>query len=442
MAAPAVASTSSRQTRAAVSVSLLGWSFDLYDLFLILFLAPIIGPLLFPADSATLQLALVYTAFAVTVLMRPAGSAIFGHFADRHGRRGSLTVALVGIGVSTALMGAVPTYAAAGLLAPLLFLLLRVVQGLFVGGIVASSHTLGTETAGPRHRGLMSGLIGIGGAAIGAVLASLVFSGLSASMSEADLASYGWRIMFATGLVGSLISLALMRRVAESPDWAQARQSQAPSRAPLRVLLSPAHRGVFGRALLVSMGCAIAYYLTLGFFPTLLGSTVGLAPATAGVVLIAANAAFFLGGVGGGALSDRIGRRRVFLIFGGVSLVLGTATYIQFGGFGASDAGVVTLAAVVLALLVSATAAPLLIFLNERFPTEIRASGTALCWNLGFAVGGCMPSVVSYLTPTVADFPSRLAVFFAVAAALVLLGAAVSTERVRSAPAVTESVRA
>src|SRR6202047_4496471 len=98
-----------RQMRNAVVASLLGWSLDLFDLFILLYVAPIIGALFFPSTNTTLSLAAVYASFAVTLLMRPIGSAIFGHYADVHGRKGAMLVAIVGVGVSTASFGALPT---------------------------------------------------------------------------------------------------------------------------------------------------------------------------------------------------------------------------------------------------------------------------------------------------------------------------------------------
>ena len=155
-----------RQMRNAIVASVLGWSLDLFDLFILLYVAPVVGALFFPSSVPTLSLAAVYASFAVTLLMRPVGSAIFGHYADVHGRKNAMFVAIVGVGVSTAAFGLLPTIAQVGFIAPVLFLALRLVQGVFVGGVVASTHTIGTEWVSPNWRGAMSGLVGGGGAGI------------------------------------------------------------------------------------------------------------------------------------------------------------------------------------------------------------------------------------------------------------------------------------
>ena len=141
---------SNRHVLRAVVASCVGWSLDLYDLFLLLFVAPVIGRLFFPSEHAMLSLAAVYASFGVTLLMRPLGSALFGTYADVHGRKRAMIVSMVGVGVSTALFGALPTVATVGIAAPILFLLLRLVQGVFVGGVVAATHTIGTESVAPR----------------------------------------------------------------------------------------------------------------------------------------------------------------------------------------------------------------------------------------------------------------------------------------------------
>src|ERR1700754_1538260 len=158
----------------AIIASVLGWALDLFDLFILLYVAPVVGALFFPSSNAALSLAGVYASFAVTLLMRPLGSAVFGEYADLNGRKRAMLIAIIGAGISTAALGALPTIVQVGIVAPIVFLLLRLVQGIFVGGIVASTHTIGTESVPAPWRGAMSGLVS-GGAGLGALLASFVF---------------------------------------------------------------------------------------------------------------------------------------------------------------------------------------------------------------------------------------------------------------------------
>src|SRR5918911_2506016 len=173
--AGAQASADIKQMVSAIIASVLGWALDLFDLFILLYVAPVVGAAFFPSDRPTLSLAAVYASFAVTLLMRPVGSAVFGHYADAHGRKGAMMAAMIGVGVTTAAFGVLPTIHQTGLVAPIIFLVLRLVQGVFVGGVVASTHTVGTESVPPHWRGAMSGLVGGGGAGGGALFAPDVF---------------------------------------------------------------------------------------------------------------------------------------------------------------------------------------------------------------------------------------------------------------------------
>jgi len=414
------------QIRSAGIASIAGWAMDLYDLLVILYVASTIGPLLFPAEAPTLQLALVYASFGVTLLMRPVGSAVFGNYADRHGRKQTMVLAITGVGIATALMGAVPTYDTAGAAAPLIFLMLRLVQGLFVGGVVAATHTLGTETVPKRHRGLMSGLIAGGGAGVGAILASVVYLIVSKVFPGKAFSAYGWRVMFFTGLLTAILSFYVYRRTEESPLWESQAQSVGQpkeSESPLRQVLSAKYAPTLALNVVVTAGAAALYYLTAGFFPTFLGVNVGMAKQTMAVVLIIANIGVIIGGVLGGAASDRVGRKPVFLVGGAASFLTIPIFYLALARSTSDQVGKITLLTILMAMVALAACAPVLIFLNERFPTRVRATGTALSWNIGFALGGMTPTVVALLSPKLADIPSRLAVGTAIAAALVVVGA-------------------
>ncbi|WP_217451339.1 MFS transporter [Prescottella equi] len=412
-----------KQVRSAGIASLTGWAMDLYDLTIILYLAPIIGPLLFPSHNPTLQLTFVYASFAVTLIFRPLGSALFGGYADRNGRKRAMMVAILGVGLSTAGMGLVPTYATVGFVAPLLFLALRVVQGVFVGGVVASTHTLGTETVSAEHRGLMSGLVAGGGAGAGAVVASLVYFLVSAIIPSDDFGLYGWRVMFFTGLLTAVFSFYIYRHTEESPLWQGKGSAQEVRKSPIRVVFGPQYRKFTLLNIAIAGGGATMYYLTVGFFPTFFGTNLGITKTSSAIILILANIGIIAGGLVGGRLSDRVGRRAVFLAFGAPNVVLLPVLYVWLASLDSSNPVLVALIATMMAFSIMAATAPTLIFLNERFPTEIRATGTGLSWNIGFAIGGITPAIVTAISPSVSDIPGRLAIAITIAAVVFLLAA-------------------
>ncbi|MPZ67726.1 MAG: MFS transporter [Pseudonocardiaceae bacterium] len=408
--------------------SVAGFAFDLFDLFILLYLASTLGPLFFPSASPTLSLAAVYASFAVSLLMRPAGSVVFGPLNDRFGRRRMMRLTVLGVGVSTALMGAVPTYEASGLFGPLIFILLRLVQGLFVGGVVASTHTLATETVPERWRGLVSGLITGGGAGVGAVLASLTFLILSYVFPGDSFDAWGWRVMFFTGLLGAGISFLILHKVEESPMWQEQIAKKGAKPAPVRLLFRAPHLRITLASVLVGSALGASYYLTSGYLPTFFAEINELPGSSAGRLLIWVNLIVVPATLLTGHLSQSIGRRRVFLIFGGANIVMLPLLYWLMAGRGPGDELQILLLGLVLAFFGNAVYGPALVYFNERYPTEMRATGTAICWNFGFAIGGTMTTFVSLTSPTIADIPSRLMVFLAVWSVVLVVAVVLSRE--------------
>ena len=424
------ATTDKRQATNAMIASLLGWSLDLFDLFILLYVAPVLGTLFFPSSNPTLSLAAVYASFAVTLLMRPVGSAVFGHYADLHGRKGAMLIAIVGVGVTTAAFGVLPTIAQVGLIAPVIFLVLRLVQGVFVGGVVASTHTIGTESVPMQYRGLMSGLIGGGGAGIGALLSSVIFLITSSIFPGDAFAVWGWRFMFFSGLLSSLLGWFIFRGLEESPYFQEQQRKKAAAKAsasasPVRELFG-SHRNVLLLNLLITFGGGAGYYLTSGYLPTFLKVVNGLPNNVSSVILMCASLSAIVSAVAIGALSDRIGRKLTFLIVGICTMLLLPLCYLSLAK--TTDPLTATSYALAIAFIGNAGYAPVLIFLNERFPTALRATGTGLSWNIGFALGGMMPTFVSLASGGTAQIPMSLSIFAVGVFAIYTLGAILSPE--------------
>jgi MHS family proline/betaine transporter-like MFS transporter len=419
----------------AVAASCIGWSLDLYDLFILLFVAPVIGKLFFPSNHPMLSLAAVYASFGVTLLMRPLGSALFGAFADTHGRKRAMIMAMIGVGLSTAAFGALPTVDTLGLGAPIIFILLKLVQGVFVGGVVAATHTIGTESVAARYRGAVSGLIGGGGAGLGALIASLAYWAMSTLFPGDAFEGWGWRCMFFTGIISAVLGITIFSNLEESPMFKQLQEKKARAKAvnpaakaqhPVRTLFSREWRGVLLVNLLLSIGGGSGYYLTSGFLPTYL-KVVNHTPAqTAGIILMLSSIGVIAASVGSGHLSTFIGRKKTFLLMGALRLIAFPLLVLAMPH--ATSVIQLALYVILLGALGSAGYAPLLIFLNERFPTTIRATGTGLSWNIGFAIGGLMPTFVSLASPQPTDLPLTLAIFLGAISVIFLVGALVVPE--------------
>jgi MFS family permease len=372
---------------------MIGFALDFYDLYVVVFVAPVIASAFFPATERTLSLAGAYIALAATLIMRPVGAALLGGIADRHGRKRAMVIALSGVGLVTALMGALPTAAQIGLLAPVLLLVLRLAQGLFVGGVFASTLTLGAESVAPRWRGAVSGLVGGGGTAAGSVLASVALVVATRLIPGDAFAEWGWRAIFFAGGLPVLLSLFVARYVRESPLWSPGAGGAG---TPVRQLAAPAHRRVLAANIAIVFGVGTQFLLTLGFLPTYLQVVNGLPATTVGPLLVGVNLAALACAPLSGHLSERYGRRRVLLA---VSVVNAVALPLLYRWLGTVRGSGQLLLVVTLVLAIScltiACFGPLPIFLAERFPTPIRASGTAMSINIGFALAGLVPAAVN-----------------------------------------------
>ncbi|WP_283135671.1 MFS transporter [Rhizohabitans arisaemae] len=414
-AAPELTTEVPRQGFKATASSAIGFALDFYDLYVIVFIAPVIASVFFPSAERTLSLAGAYVTLAATLIMRPVGAVLLGGVADRHGRKRSMVVALAGVGTVTALMGLLPTTHQIGVLAPILLLLLRLVQGLFVGGVFASTLTLATESVSPRRRGLASGLVGGGGTAAGSVLASLALFAALRVFPGPGFDDWGWRAMFLAGGLPIVLSFFVMRYVEESPVW---KAPAAGARRPLRALLAPGRRRVLAVNVAVVFGIGTSFLLTLGFLPTYLQVVVGLPSDVVSTILIWVNLAAFVFAPLSGHLSERYGRRRVMFALSSINVFALPLLYLWLAGLRGDGPSPLVIGITLLASCLTVAAfGPLPIFLNERFATGVRASGTALSVNIGFALAGLVPTLVN----ATSGGTGRLPVF--AAAGLFLAGA-------------------
>lgn len=263
--------------------------------------------------------------------------------------------------------------------------------------------------------------------------------------------------MFFSGIVSSVLGLIIFKRLDESPIWKQLAQQKAARNAsagtnggsgapaqitplpngaeqqaelsgasPLRKLFSPPYRRVLLVNLLITIGGGSSYYLTSGYLPTILKVVTKTPNDKAAGILMLGSVGVIIASILSGHLSNLIGRKRTFLGVAVLQLIAGPWLYLTL--LDAAGRGSISLHALMIASLGCMGFAPVLIFLNERFPTDIRASGTGLSWNIGFALGGMMPTFVSLVAPTPQALPATLAAFLAGASVFLLVGALIVPE--------------
>jgi len=365
-----------------------GFYVDLFDIYLpIVVLAPAISYFV-SQDLGTAGIGIVSSAiFAATLLGRPIGAAVFGRLADTVGRKRTTIIAMTGAGVATLVIALLPGYQQLGVASVVLFIAVRFIGGIFLGGEYTSANPLAMEAA-PRHkRGLYSGLINTGFPLAYATV-SLITLLLLYVLPSGDLNSayvqWGWRIPFAIGALLTFgAAVFFWRSVHESETFTRASKQSADTRSPLRQLLSGNNAKSFIQVFVLMSGFWLSLQPIAASLPMLLGKTgVGLSSITVTLILVIAYLLLAAADVAAAVLSQRIGRRR-FLI--GASTAMATvaaAVYYGLVRFGPGNTAWAAIATVLLVVIVVGPWGVLPAYMNERFPTSVRASGYGLAYSL------------------------------------------------------------
>jgi MHS family proline/betaine transporter-like MFS transporter len=397
-----------------VLAGMIGNVLEWYDFALFGFLAPILSPLFFPTEDRLASLLATYGIFALGFLMRPVGGVLFGHIGDRLGRKKALEWSVLLMALPTTVLGLLPTYAQVGLFAPLLLTLLRMVQGLSVGGEFIGSISFLGEHAPARRRGFL-GSWSTTSACLGNLLGSGTAAFVGIVLSPEDLATWGWRVPFLCGILVGAVGVWLRRGVAESPQFRQAAAEGEVARLPLLVALRRDRRAILTTAGLTLM-LSVGYYLPWVWLPTWMSRLLPhpLPVAEALTVNTLAMAVLLALGPVFGALSDRLGRRPVIIV-GCVALTLLAYPLFLVLSRGTESAdlhGVLVIA--LFAAMVSGAAPAAYV---ELFPTETRYSGIALGYNGTQAVlGGTTPFVATWLIDVTGHLRAPAFYFLAAAA--------------------------
>lgn len=368
-----------RTARRAAIASLVGTTIEWFDFFIYgLAAALVFDQLFFPSfDPHSGRLA-SFATLGVAFLARPLGAAIFGHLGDRIGRKSTLIATLSIMGIATGLIGLLPSYDAIGVWAPILLIVLRLFQGLAVGGEWGGAVLMSVEHA-PAAKVRLYGSAPQMGSPLGLVLATAVMSAV-ATLPDDQLLAWGWRVPFLAGFVLVLIGLAIRLGVEESAQFTKLKAAGATSRLPVGEVFARAKKSLtLGIGLQASVN--VVFYIIAVFFLSYASNSLGLAKSTALLIVMVAAAVDFCVLPILAALSDRIGAHRVFL--GGALFTILAA----FPFFWLLDGGHVFLTALVITIMMvcahATTYAVVSSLIADQFDTSVRYSGTALSNALG-----------------------------------------------------------
>jgi MHS family alpha-ketoglutarate permease-like MFS transporter len=370
----------------ASSGNLVEW----FDFYIYSFLALYFAPAFFPSGNATTQLLNTAGVFAAGFLMRPIGGWMFGRIADKHGRRTSMMISVLMMCAGSLVICFLPTYASIGAWAPFFLLIARLFQGLSVGGEYGTSATYMSEVALQGRRGFFASfqyvtLIG------GQLAALLVLVVLQQVLSTEELKAWGWRIPFGIGALAAVVSLYLRKSLDETTTAEGRKLKEA---GTLRGLMQ--HKGAFMTVLGFTAGGSLIFYTFTTYMQKYLVNTAGMHAKTASNVMTAALFVYMIMQPAFGALSDRIGRRKSMIWFGGLA-TLCTVPILHALKDVTSPLVAFVLVVIALAIVSLYTSISGLIK-AEMFPAEVRALGVGLSYAVANAVfGGSAEYVALFL---------------------------------------------
>ncbi|MBY6538833.1 MHS family MFS transporter [Rhodococcus sp. BP-349] len=430
-AAPPSTRTSSDSIRKTTIASMSGTVIEWFEFNLFGAMAALVlGPLFFPSDNELTSLLLSFATFGVAFIARPIGGILFGHFGDKYGRKRTLVAALLLMGIPTFAIGLLPTYATVGILAPILLVLARIMQGLALGGEYAGAALMVVEHRdATNRRGFFGAWIG-SASPIGYILAASLIAGVSAGMSEDAFNSWGWRIPFLLSAVMVLVALYIRLQIEESSAFeklaTQRPETVEPTRIPFMILVREYPRQVFA-----SIGANLAiqsgYYLAVIFGLSYARNQAGFSSTRSLILVLVAAVFYFFSILAAGRWSDRVGRR--------VPMTIGA---IGFAGWGFAifpliDTGsslLAGLAFTVALVLQGLIYGPVSAWMSELFGTEVRYTGVSFGYSIAAVIGGGITPVLSIWLLDKFDTTVPISAAVAAACAVTVVALAVTKLRV------------
>lgn len=383
-----------RQLRRVVFASVIGATIEWYDFFLYGIVAGIVFNVqFFPSHDPVVSTMLAYTTFAVGFVARPLGGVIFGHFGDKIGRKSMLILTLMIMGIGTLLIGLLPTYAQIGVAAPILLLLLRVLQGLGIGGEWGGAVLMAYEFAPNDKRGYYASLPQVG-LAIGLCLASGV-TALMSFLPDQQFMAWGWRVGFLISVILVVIGLYIRLKIMETPEFEKVKATRAEAQIPFVDMIRE-----YPKNILLGMGAryidGVFFNVFAVFSVAYLSKTIGV-PRTTALVLVTISALVMVFAIPVfGKLSDRWGRPKTYA-FG--SLLLALVTFPAFWLMSSGNVALLALALIVpFGIIYAICYGPEAALFSDLFDARVRYTGISFVYQFsGIFASGITPIIATYL---------------------------------------------
>ena len=409
------------EERRVLAGTLVGTTIEWYDFFIYAQAAAfVLAPLFFEPlgeDNAGLAQIVSWASVGISFLFRPLGAIIAGHLGDKYGRKLMLVVTLIGMGIATAGIGLLPTYAAIGVGAPIMLILLRVLQGFSAGGEWGGAALMAVEHA-PKNRRSFFGSYPQIGVPLGMILATLFMFVITTYLTEEQFLVWGWRIPFLSSAVLILVGYLIRRAVAESPVFTEMQKRRTDSSAPLGQLFRNHKRPVILAALIFAANNA-AGYLVIAFFASYGANVLGMSRSATLVASIVGGVGWFVFTLFGGWIGDKIGKRNTFII--GYLWIIAWAVPMWFL-IDTASLPLFTISILLLTVGLGPSYGPQSALYAEMFPASVRYSGVSIGYALGSIIGGAFAPMISEMILDATGKSWMIGVYIALLSVVSLIG--------------------
>jgi MHS family proline/betaine transporter-like MFS transporter len=364
-----------------------------YEYTLYAYFATVISKLFFPLDDQLVAMSITFSTFAIGLAARPLGGVLFGYIADRYSRKNTMSATMLLMSIPTMCIGLLPTYEQIGIAAPMILIVLRIMQGIALGGEFGSSCVYLYESV-PQHKRGFFGTLSLTGVGSGLILSSCTVFIIESFLTQEDVYSYGWRIPFFISVIGSMVALYMRKNLLETQDFEDMKKRDELVSMPFFEMFKRYKiklLQLFG----IFLTTQVSFFVVFIYGKTMMMDSIGFDSNTAGKFVLFTVISYTITTLVFGYLSDKINKR--YIILGGlVGIFISAVPFIA--ALQSGDSTQILLICLLLGMFIGMTEGTLNPLVAESFPTNIRATCVSFCWNFtAVAFGGGAPIIAMWL---------------------------------------------
>lgn len=408
--------------------SSIGNVLEWYEYTLYAYFAPVISALFFPANDHRVSMLMTFLAFAIGLAARPIGGIIFGHIGDKCSRRKMLVLTMLLMSIPTLCIGCLPTYEKIGIMAPICLVVIRILQGVALGGEFGASCVYLFESVPHNRRGFY-GCMALTGVGTGLVLSSCTIFMVESFVSQEAIYAYAWRVPFFISVLGALIGFYMRRNLLETKDFIVARQDNKLLGKPLVEMLKK-HKASLLYLFSIFITTQISFFIVFIFGKSMMMEFLHYDSHTAGKFNLLTVISYTLATLFFGYLSDKV-NKKYLVVWGAFGILV--AVYPFIWSLKAGNSSMILLLSVLMGILIGMTEGTLNPVTAESFPTNIRATSVAFCWNFtSVAFGGSAPIIAMWLINHCTVGVDAVAYYLMIACAITVVSVSCSLFRNRN----------